>query len=57
MQLELISGNVKQAMAGASSRDLWQVPLDKLNVIDGFNVRVDRAEHKAVLKLAREASA
>ena len=46
MQLELISGNVKQAMAGASSRDLWQVPLDKLNVIDGFNVRVDRAEHK-----------
>ena len=50
MQLELISGNVKQAMAGASSRDLWQVPLDKLNVIDGFNVRVDRAEHKAHLQ-------
>ena len=33
MQLELNAGNVKQAMQGASSRDLWQVPLDKLQIL------------------------
>ena len=40
-QGELVSGNVKAAMqeAGATSRDLWYVPFDKLRVIDGFNVR------------------
>jgi hypothetical protein len=46
MQLELNAGNVKAAMSGASSRDLWQVPIDKLKLIDGFNVRADGAEHK-----------
>lgn len=46
MQLELIAGNVKGAMAGVASRDLWQVPIEKINVIEGFNVRTDGAEHK-----------
>ena len=32
MQLELSAGNVKAAMAGASSRDLWQVPIERLKM-------------------------
>lgn len=48
MNTELISGNVKSVMSqsNATSRDLWQVPIEKLHVIDGFNVRTDGAEHK-----------
>jgi ParB family transcriptional regulator, chromosome partitioning protein len=42
----LSAGNVKAAMAGASSRDLWQVPLAQLHVLEGFNVRADSADHK-----------
>lgn len=45
MEIELSAGNVKAAMRGASSRDLWQVPIADLHVIDGFNVRADGAEH------------
>src|SRR3990167_1752192 len=50
MKLELIQGKVKAAMAQASSRDLWQVPLDQLHVIDGFNVRTDGIDHKEHLR-------
>ncbi len=46
MNIELSAGNVKSAMRGASSRDLWQVPIGELFVIDGFNVRANGAEHK-----------
>ena len=46
MQLELIQGKVKEAMKGAASRDLWQVPIADLHVIDGFNVRADGVEHR-----------
>lgn len=45
---ELSAGNVKEAMKGsqATSRDLWQVPVDEIEVIEGFNVRVSGAEHR-----------
>ncbi|MGP1677882.1 MAG: ParB/RepB/Spo0J family partition protein [Burkholderiales bacterium] len=54
MQLELIQGRVKEAMheAGASSGDLWKVPIGDIHVIPGFNVRsngVDHADHLAGL--------
>lgn len=32
-------GNVKKATVGISSSDLWKWPVDKINVLDGFNVR------------------
>lgn len=48
--------NVKAAMrdAGASSSDLWKVPVDKLIVREGFNVRTtEHADYKArVRKIA-----
>lgn len=50
----LVAGNVKGAMreAGAKSRDLWQVGIGLLRVLEGFNVRVKNqayAEHIASL--------
>lgn len=47
MNLELQPGNVKAAMAGASSRDLWQVPIEQIHVIDGFNVRAQNHDYAA----------
>lgn len=40
-QEDLVQGSTKGAMkdAGAKSRDLWQVPPEKIRVLDGFNVR------------------
>lgn len=51
MQLELSAGNVKAAMraADAGRSDLWKVPLDKIQTIDGFNVRADSVEHEDYL--------
>lgn len=37
---ELTPGSVKKAMAGASSRDLWQVHPSKIRILEGFNPRV-----------------
>lgn len=46
--MNFTAGNVKEAMkqAGAGSRDLWQVPVGKLTVMDGFNVRTKNANHR-----------
>ena len=48
-QIELSAGKVKDAMrdAGASSSDLWKVPVDEIRVIPGFNVRQHDENYKA----------
>lgn len=48
----LTPGVLKAAMkeAGASSGDLWKVPVPQLRVIDGFNVRVKNAKYKAQVR-------
>lgn len=38
-ELSYSAGNVKQAMSGVKSADLWKVPFDRLVVRDGFNIR------------------
>lgn len=44
----LNAGNVKAAMSGtkSTSLDLWQVPIEKIRVIEGFNVRAKDAGHR-----------
>jgi len=51
--VELMRGNVKAAMktAGATSADLWNVPLDNLIFLDGFNGRVDSPDYQAHVQL------
>lgn len=51
-KLNLTAGSVKKAMsaAGATSRDLWYVPVENIRVIKGFNVRVKDAEYKAHIR-------
>lgn len=46
--LDLTAGKVKDAMAraDASKRDLWSVPIAKLHVVEGFNVRTKTPEFK-----------
>lgn len=46
---QLHPGSIKRAMkeAEAKSRDLWQVPIGKLKIIDNFNVRVKDAAYTA----------
>ena len=48
----LVPGSIKASMrdAGASSRDLWQVPLQHLKAIPGFNVRVRDAAYEAHIR-------
>lgn len=45
-------GSIKTAMkqAEASSRDLWQVPIANIKIIDGFNVRVKNDEYHAGIR-------
>lgn len=47
--MELNAGKVKDAMrdAGATSADLWKVPVEELHVLEGFNVRSGGADQKA----------
>ena len=47
--LELTSGNVKAAMkdSGATSRDLWQVPIGDIRILDGFNVRTKSESYRS----------
>lgn len=48
-------GSIRGAMksAGASSRDLWQVPVDQIHVIEGLNPRVINATyHERVRRYA-----
>lgn len=42
---ELHQGNVKDAMKGVRSRDLWQVEVDKICVLPNFNVRQKNKEY------------
>lgn len=46
---ELTPGSTRNAMAEAEakSRDLWQVPIEALHIIPGFNVRVINASYIA----------
>lgn len=46
--LRLIPGAVQSAMqqAGATSSDLWSVPVDRLRIIEGFNVRMDTERYR-----------
>lgn len=48
----LVPGSIKGAMkaAGASSRDLWQVAIDSIHVIDGFNPRIDTPDYEAHIR-------
>jgi ParB family chromosome partitioning protein len=41
---ELTPGNVKAAMQGLKSSDLWQVPYADLYILEGFNVREPSAD-------------
>lgn len=53
MSRELISfepGNVKQAMKGSTSSDLYKVERANLHIEEGFNVRVHDAEYKAHIR-------
>ena len=53
---QLIAGGAKKHMGqiGAKSRDLWQVPVDQLKVLKGFNVREkDEAYHAHINALAK----
>jgi ParB family chromosome partitioning protein len=45
--VQLTPGSVKSAMTAvdAKSRDLWQVPIEAIRVIPGFNVRVKNASY------------
>jgi ParB family chromosome partitioning protein len=54
--MELVAGNVKAAMktAGATSADLWKVPVDQIHVLDGFNVRVTGDEYNSHIELLAE---
>lgn len=44
---ELVAGNVKEATQGMKSNDLWQVPVEELHLMEGFNVRVHDADYEA----------
>lgn len=44
-ELSMVPGSVKGAMVGAKSSDLWKVPLSKLRVKDGFNIRIQNEAH------------
>lgn len=46
---ELVAGNTKAAMkgAGAISADLWQVEPHRINVVQGFNVRIRNEKYAA----------
>lgn len=48
----LVPGSIKGAMksAGAGSRDLWQVAIDSIEVIDGFNPRLDTPDYEAHIR-------
>ncbi len=50
-QLELVRGNVKAAMSGSKSRDLWQHPIEKIRVLDRFNVRVPGPARDAQIRM------
>ncbi len=52
-ELDLVQGAVKEAAAGVKSRDLWQVPLEKLSVIAQFNLRIPtKAHHERIRQIA-----
>lgn len=52
---DFMRGPVKEAMkaVGGSSGDLWKVPIDAIQVMDGFNVRVkDESYHRHIRWIA-----
>lgn len=49
-QLQFTPGSVKTAMKGVTSSDLWKVPRERLNIEEGFNVRIHDADYKAHIR-------
>lgn len=49
---ELTAGNLKNGMkdAGASSGDLWKVPVENLRIIENFNVRVHNEKYEVQIE-------
>lgn len=49
-ELKVVPGSIKKAMetSHSKSRDLWQVPVENIRIIEGFNVRIkdDHYEEK-----------
>lgn len=43
---EFIPGSIKKAAAGVTSADLWKWPVDRIKVVDGFNVRERNKEYR-----------
>jgi len=48
----LVAGSIKTAMkeSGSGSRDLWQVPIEQIKVIEGLNPRVFNDAYKAHIR-------
>lgn len=48
-KMALFPGSIKPAMAEshANRRDLWQVPVESIRIIEGFNVRIRDAKYDA----------
>ena len=51
---DLTQGNIKTAMKGTSSAELWNVDPAKLKFMDNFNARTQRPEYLAHLKSIKE---
>lgn len=51
-ELNVVAGNTKKAMSavGAGKRDLWMVPINDVQLIEGFNVRLDNEEQRAHIR-------
>ena len=51
-EVQLVQGSTKKAMhsANASSRDLWQVEIESIRVIDNFNVRIKDDKYDAHIR-------
>jgi ParB family transcriptional regulator, chromosome partitioning protein len=49
----LSAGSIKSAMknSGSKSRDLWQVPIDEIKVIEGLNPRVMNDQYRAHIRM------
>lgn len=49
----LAAGSIKSAMkeTGSKSRDLWQVPVDQIKVIEGLNPRVMNDQYRAHIRM------
>lgn len=49
-QIQFTPGSVKTAMKGVTSSDLWKVQRERLNIEEGFNVRIHDDDYKAHIR-------